>query len=330
MLKINHCELYCLFVAVLFSSPLVGQEKDSDYKIQGEYSGTIELQDGEMKYGIQVVALGDEKFSGVGYPGGLPGDGWDKSEPVRVAEARLAGGILILEGEGAKALIADGVASITTADGELIGRLNRVVRKSPTLGQKPPQGAIVLFDGTTVDNWEFKGKPAKMTEDGLLMQGAQSKQKFQDHKIHIEFLLPYLPQARGQGRGNSGIYLQGRYEVQMLDSFGLTGENNECGGVYTIRKPDENMCFPPLQWQTYDIEFHAAKFDGDKKTQDAWMNVKHNGVTIHEKVELPKKTTAAPNDEGAEPGFVYLQDHGNPVRYRNIWVEELGQDAGGQ
>ena len=324
MVKQKRYQLWCLCFAILLSQPLTAQDSDADYNIQGEYSGTINDEGNDLKYGIQVIALGDGKFAGMGYMGGLPGDGWDKSEPVRVEEAELKDGNLTLQGDGAQAVVADGVATITTDDGNALGQLKRVVRKSPTLGKKPTEGAIVLFDGTSVDNWEFKGKPAKMTEDGLLMQGAHSKQKFQDHNIHIEFLLPYMPKARGQARGNSGIYLQGRYEVQMLDSFGLTGEHNECGGIYTIRKPDENMCFPPLQWQTYDIEFHAAEFDGDKKTKNAWMKVKHNGVTIHEKVELPKKTTAAPNAEGPEPGFVYLQNHGNPVRYRNIWVEETG------
>ena len=324
MLNTKHYPLCCLcLVSMMPLSFLQAQEKDADYKVQGEYSGTISNDGADLKYGIQVIALGEGKFAGVGYRGGLPGDGWDKNEPIRVEEAKLTDGILTLPGEGAQAFVSDGVASIQTDNGEELGQLKRVVRKSPTLGQKPPKDAVVLFDGSSVDNWEFKGKPAKMTEDGLLMQGAHSKQKFQDHKIHIEFLLPYVPKARGQARGNSGIYLQGRYEVQMLDSFGLTGEDNECGGIYTIRKPDENMCFPPLQWQTYDIEFHAAEFEGDKKTKNAWMNVKHNGVTIHEKVELPKKTTAAPNGEGLEPGFVYLQNHGNPVRYRNIWVKEL-------
>ena len=306
----------------------MGQEpQDADYKIQGEYTGTLNSGGSEFKYGIQVIALGDGKFSGVAYVGGLPGDGWVKSEPIRIAETTLNDGSLKLVGEHADAIISNGVASIATKDGEVQGQLKRIERKSRTLGKIPTEGAVVLFDGTSVDNWEFKGKPARMTEDGLLMEGAHSKQKFQDHNIHIEFQLPYMPKARGQGRGNSGIYLQGRYEVQMLDSFGLTGKDNECGGVYTIRKPDVNMCYPPLQWQTYDIEFHAAKFEGDKKIKNAWMIVKHNGVTIHEKVELPNKTTAAPNNEGPEPGFVYLQNHGNPVRYRNIWVEVGGQQG---
>jgi hypothetical protein len=139
---------------------------------------------------------------------------------------------------------------------------------------------------------------------------------------HIEFLLPYMPEARGQGRGNSGCYFQGRYEVQMLDSFGLEGADNECGGLYKISKPALNMCYPPLSWQTYDFDFNAAQYDGDKKVKDATLTILHNGVEIQKDVKLPSDTTAAPNKEGPGPGPIFLQNHGNPVRYRNIWVVE--------
>ncbi len=322
MLK-KYLLLPCLLL--LLSSQLAeAQEENADYKMQGEYTGVLNADGEEFKYGIQVIALGDGKFTGVGYMGGLPGDGWDLESPIRIEDVAVKDGILSLEGDQGVALITDGVASITATDGTVIGQLKRIVRKSPTLGQKPPKDAVVLFDGTSTDEWELNGKPGKMTDDGLLMQGTATKKRFEDHRVHIEFLLPFEPKKRGQGRGNSGIYLQGRYEVQMLDSFGLSGEQNECGGIYSIRKPDQNMCYPPLQWQTYDIEFHAAKFAGEKKTKNAWMTVKHNGVTIHDKVELPKTTTAAQLKEGVESGFLYLQDHGNPVRYRNIWVQELG------
>src|SRR5690606_10766687 len=131
---------------------------------------------------------------------------------------------------------------------------------------------------------------------------------FGDHKIHIEFLLPYKPEARGQGRGNSGIYLQGRYEVQMLDSFGLEGRDNECGGIYSVAKPKVNMCLPPLVWQTYDIDFTAARYDAEgKKTANARITVHHNGVLIHDDIELPHATTASRLKEGPEDGPIYLQ-----------------------
>ena len=314
----------CL-LALTCIQPLVGQ--DADYKMQGEYSGSVSADGEELKFGLQVIALGDGSFAGVGYRGGLPGDGWDMGNPKRVGPVKSVDGKLSLTAGDATIEVVDGGATVL-ADGQNLGKLSKVERKSPTLGQKPPKGAVVLFDGSSVEEWEHRGKPANMTKDGLLKQGAQSKKTFGDHKLHIEFLLPYMPKARGQGRGNSGLYLQGRYEVQMLDSFGLSGENNECGGIYSIKKPDENMCFPPMQWQTYDVEFHAAEFKDGKKVEDAWMTVAHNGVVIHEKVKLPKKTTAAPNNEGPEPGFIYLQNHGNEVRYRNIWVDKLNSEKG--
>jgi hypothetical protein len=131
-----------------------------------------------------------------------------------------------------------------------------------------------------------------------------------------------MPNDRGQQRGNSGVYLLDQYEVQVLDSFGLSGENNECGGIYQISKPAVNMCLPPLSWQTYDIDFTAAKVDGDKKVAPAHAVIKHNGVQIHD-LKLPRATPGGGRmDE--RPGPFFLQDHGggDPVRYRNIWVVE--------
>ena len=140
------------------------------------------------------------------------------------------------------------------------------------------------------------------------MEGVNSiRNNFKDFTLHIEFRLPYMPKARGQGRSNSGMFLLGT-EVQMLDSFGLSGEANECGGIYKWRRPDLNMCYPPLSWQTYDVEFKAAK-NGDAPI----MTVKHNGVIIHDQVKLKKKNSQ---------GSIQLQNHSNPVRYRNIWILE--------
>ena len=290
--------------------------KDPDFALQGEYAGEIK---GE-KRGVQIIALGNGKFHAVGYEGGLPGDGWTKDMEKWEGDGTLKDGALQLTSEHGNGTLKDGVLSVTNAAGDKIGDLKKIVRESPTIGAKPPQGATILFDGKTNDF-----KPGKTDGDLLLTEktgGQNSQTKFQSVTLHVEFLLPFKPMARGQGRGNSGVYLQGRYECQVLDSFGLKGENNECGGIYTIAAPLVNMCYPPLQWQTYDIDYTAATYANGKKTKNAAITVKHNGVLIQDNTEIPHNTTAAPVKEGAEPGPLHLQDHGNPIRYRNVWIVE--------
>ena len=144
-----------------------------------------------------------------------------------------------------------------------------------------PSDAVILFNGTSASGWQHSnGDEAKWTvaDNALTVKpgtgGIQTKQKFGDCQLHIEWRIDKNVKGDGQDRGNSGVYLQDRYEVQVLDSFGLKGENNECGGIYTKAKPAENMCFPPLVWQTYDIDFTAAQFDADgKKTKNAIATV---------------------------------------------------------
>lgn len=146
------------------------------------------------------------------------------------------------------------------------------------------------------------------------------KRVFGDHTLHLEFRTPFEPDARGQGRGNSGVYLQGRYEIQILDSYGLEGRDNECGGMYSVKAPDVNMCAPPLQWQTYDIEFRDERIDpATGKRENPRMTVRHNGVLIHDNVEIPVLSTPGGS---TQTGGLLLQDHGNRVRFRNIWVVE--------
>ena len=296
---------------------ILEKDVDEDFAHQGEYAGKIRGEDGDLKFGLQVIADGGGKFRAVGYHGGLPGDGWDMKEKIK-GTGELKDGVLeLVARDHGSATAKDGVLVLKDTEGQTVGELKRVVRKSPTLGMKPPEGAVVLFDGSSADKF-INGK---LSDDGYLKQGTTSKDKFGSFQLHLEFKLSYMPYARGQGRSNSGCYMQGRYEVQMLDSFGLEGKNNECGGIYSIKDTDLNMCFPPLSWQTYDVDFTAARFDEDgKKLKHAHMTVKHNGVVIHKDVELPKRTTAAPVKEGPEPGPIYLQNHGNELRYRNIWV----------
>ena len=161
-----------------------------------------------------------------------------------------------------------------------------------------------------------------MTEDGLLVQGCTTTDRFRDYTLHLEFRTPFMPKARGQGRGNSGVYYQGRYETQVLDSFGLDGKNNECGGIYQKADPKVNMCLPPLVWQTYDAELTNAVSEGGKVAKNARLTLKHNGVVVHDDLEFKGKTGGARNEPEGTPGSISLQGHGNPLQYRNIWIVE--------
>lgn len=292
---------------------------DPDFSLQGEYSGEMETDEGKQKIGVQVVALGKGRFHAVGYIGGLPGDGWNRGEK-READGELHGAEVVFQGGDACATLRDGAITLANGSGQVIGRMSRIERKSPTLGLKPPADAVVLFDGSNADTFEG----GRMTPDGLLMEGATSRRKFGSGTLHIEFRTPYQPLDIGQARGNSGCYLQGRYEVQILDSFGLAGNDNECGGLYSVKSPDQNMCYPPLTWQTYDIDFTAATYDtAGALKKPARITVSHNGVVVHKDVELlDRATTGAPVRPGPEPGPIFLQNHGNPVRFRNIWFVE--------
>jgi len=279
-----------------------------DYDLQGEFAGD--------KLGAQVIALGNDTFRVVFHNGGLPGAGWDKSPKFEI-EAKRDGDKVSFEKEAWKATLTKDSLSGMGGRGKF--ELKKLTRQSPTLGAKAPAGAVVLFDGSNCD--AFAGGHFDELGRKLLASGSKTKQNdFQDFTLHVEFLLPFKPLGRGQDRANSGVYMQDRYEVQVLDSFGLAGKNNECGGIYSKTEPSVNMCFPPLLWQTYDIDFTAAKFDGEgKKTKNAVITVKHNGVTIHNKVEITGPTGGG-KKEDPSGGAIQLQGHGNPVYYRNVWL----------
>ncbi len=204
----------------------------------------------------------------------------------------------------------------------------------------PPSDAIVLFDGTqaSMANWtDTKKEPSKwVVGDGYMesVKGAgyiQTKQEFGSCQLHVEFATPSTVQGTSQGRGNSGVFLQGQYEVQVLDSYeNKTYPDGQCGALYGRAVPLVNVCRKPGEWQSYDIIYHRPFFDKDSKvTRKATFTILQNGVLIQDHVELVGGTdwinahTVSEYKPHGDKGSIRLQDHGNPVRYRNIWIREL-------
>ena len=298
----------------------------ADFQLQGEYIGTIGTRRrAQSMLGLQVVALGDGQFQAVGYPGGLPGAGWtgrtDSMEMIVTNDPKKDSLAIVscVNSEVHYSIrLENNVALVYSEEQQYLGQLTKIKRASPTLHLPAPSTATVLFDGKSTDHFEN----GRINEDGLLMTGTTTNVAVNDFHLHLEFRTPYMPYARGQARGNSGVYIQRRYEVQILDSFGLSGEHNECGGLYRQQSPAINMCLPPLAWQTYDIYFQAARWDKDnKKTGNAVITVYHNGFPIHNQQEIKNKTGAG-KAEGPEPMPIHLQHHGNPVVFRNIWIDQ--------
>jgi hypothetical protein len=327
-------------LVLLFALPAVAQDKpkpkappkisiaepeklkdDPDFAVQGEYvGGGGGGEASKTATAAQVVAQGNGKFAVKWYVGGLPGEGWDGKPPTVLKGERKGETVVLTAAKGDRSMPVG-----TIEGGKFVvpptAQLKKIERTSPTAGMAPPEGATVLFAGPgTESNWAG-GKLVELSDGKFLNNGIKSKQSFGTFKLHVEFRLPWMPDSTGQGRANSGVYLQDRYEVQVLDSFGLDGKNNECGGIYTQYAPKVNMCLPPMRWQTYDMTFTPAKFDGDKKVTPARLSVLHNGVAIHDNIEL-KGPTGGGQAEKDTAGPLQFQNHGNPVVFRNVWVVE--------
>ena len=199
---------------------------------------------------------------------------------------------------------------------------------------KRPEGATQLVGDKGYTLVPEKGDKTNWTfADGVLTapeawDSLVTPDAYGDFFLHVEFNVNSAPNKDPEADGNSGVYIQERYEVQILNSFGVPEQDYKasyCGSLYKLKKPDKIVCKPAGQWQTYDIAFRAARFDGEKKTQDARITVYHNGVLIHDDVDIPHKTGAG-EKEGPEPMPLKLQGHHNPVKFRNVWVKPLTLD----
>jgi hypothetical protein len=204
-----------------------------------------------------------------------------------------------------------------------------VVEPGPAGG--PPSDAVVLFDGSDLSKFrgEKSAEPKWRLENGVMettpQGGIFSKQEFGDCQLHVEWAAPSVVKGQDQGRGNSGVYLMGRYEIQVLDCYNnKTYPNGQCGAFYGHNAPLVNVCRKPGEWQAYDIIFHTPKKLADGKVQAGSFTVLQNGVLIQDHIPVGgEPTTAAPLGGVVDKGPLYLQDHGNPVRFRNVWIRPL-------
>src|SRR5262245_11565818 len=200
---------------------------------------------------------------------------------------------------------------------------------TPGENNDPPSDAIVLFDGKNLDAWKGGEKSTVDADGGFTAKGGlETKQAFGDCQLHVEFASPNPPKGRDQGRGNNGIGLMGaRYEIQVLDSYeNKTYFEGQCASVYNQRPPMVNCSRKPGEWQTYDIAFTAPQFDADGKlTKPAFVTVFHNGVLVQNHTEIQGNTfyDRAPKYDKHGKLPLVLMYHGDPVRFRNIWIREF-------
>ena len=330
-------------------SPDWTQVADADLFLMGDYDGrwidapekhyfdinpplaaqVINVREGEylIRFFQQHDARADIYFEGIG---------------------RLVDGVIRFQGDGWNGEVSkDGMSGRGSGHGgEARFELKRVVRSSPSLGIKPPAGAIVLFDGKNFDEWQHADGSAvswhRVEGDAMEVRSAKNdeerakkiggdiftKRKFGNCRVHLEFRYPVEPGLAGQARGNSGVFLQDSYEVQLLNSYGTQGLWNECGALYKTLPPKVNACRPPMEWQTYDIDYTAAVWKNGEKISPPRITVRFNGVVIHRDEPIPHATGHALDQRLNEPRNerpLRLQDHGNAIQFRNIWITPSAQ-----
>jgi hypothetical protein len=223
----------------------------------------------------------------------------------------------------------------------LVRAIQARVDRTDFPSEPAPRGAVVLFGGKSLDGWvrsRDNGKPGwRLLKGGILevptspdgrwpgrVGDIRTRRTFDgSFRLHVEFRVPQVPGEGGQVRGNSGVYVQGRYEVQILDSHGRPADKHSCGAVYGLFAPRVNASRASRTWQSFDIEFHSPRFEDGSKVADARLTVRHNGVKVQDDVAIPGPTDGGLPTDPSMPGPVLLQDHGDAVQFRNIWLLPL-------
>jgi hypothetical protein len=270
--------------------------------------------------------------------------------PLMISKRILQSALLALVAAGSSVLVA-GAEGVGYQDTPLIPGTKwhvhdgtrpepRVVTPGETFSHMAPapSDAIVLFDGKDLSKWELPGgkEPKWKVENGYMevvgkTGSIQTKEKFADFQLHIEFATPAKVEGNSQGRGNSGILMNGIYEVQVLDSYqNKTYPDGQCGGLYGQTPPLVNASKKPGEWQSYDIIFESPRWDQDgKNIKKAAVTLLHNGVLLHHRREYlgttPHRANGNYNNPHPPEMFIQLQDHGNPMRYRNVWLRSIGE-----
>jgi hypothetical protein len=326
-----------ILTGLLLAAGMAGLHGRADDAFIGNYEGVLKADRSQTtKATAKVIAEGPAYYRVVIQGDPLaPGDAPAQFEIYGVrqgAKVNLSGRANALSWHGA--IDEDRL----TADPGYYGlglELRKTTHTSPTELAKPPAGAIVLLPyspGQAPDRSAWKGGSWKPQEDGSLQcdpgKGSiTTRQSFGDMKLHLEFWLPLMAESFGQGRANSGVIINNIYEVQVLDSFGLVPSAGDCGAIYDQTRPKVNASLPPEHWQTYDITFRAPRINDDGSVKEkARVTVDLNGVRVQDQTPIDGATASHNNPRvNAATGPLQLQDHGNRVRYRNVWLVVLNE-----
>jgi hypothetical protein len=273
-----------------------------------------------------AYATGGEAGGGAGVAGTANGTSVDGDGGASAGAAETSGAIVLGTGGEASGTGGESTGGDDEADASISGNTGRDAGSGDDTAAR-----LVLFDGTGLDEWRPSGgngqAPWQVLGDGTMVVAPGSgniatRRTFEDLFVHVEYKTPPFPaNVTGQARGNSGVYLNNRYELQILDSFGLPPAVDGCGAIYLLRAPASTACYAQEVWNTYEIEFRAARWDanGNKTANARVLSTFLNGVLVHENVDIPNSTGLGEREvPGARP--LVLQDHGDRVSFRNIWV----------